>query len=441
MKKRIKLLTANLMGFAVLFLLGAHEITQGQPNQWQVIFSSSEVPLFQVHYVDRLRGIATSTTQPVDLYGTDDGGFTWQPLLTAANFVPNYYGIEFYNDRIGYLCAGNRSASTADGGQHWTIHDHDWDQSAERVAYIDSTRMVGVAVILNGEDPGTRMIYRSEDGGANWLTVYEETTIPGFHNVVSLSESLQVVVSQRWSEVWRSTDQGLTWSLDSHAPISISEMCSPAPNEIIAVGFTLPGWCPAISRSTDGGLEWSIVFSDSTLCGTTLNDVSFPDSLHGWVVGDDGIVVQTSDGGVTWSAIFLDSNISFMTSVCFVDSANGWAVVPPSSGTRIFRYGDPRDAGERRETGLPNSQLLIEAFPNPFNSSTSIRFSIPRTGDVDVTIYDLTGREVKQLTNEKLTAGTHDLRWNPGSLTSGIYFCRIEWNLLIRQTTKLVYLR
>ncbi|GAB5554974.1 MAG: hypothetical protein Sapg2KO_45650 [Saprospiraceae bacterium] len=64
---------------------------------------------------------------------------------------------------------------------------------------------------------------------------------------------------------------------------------------------------------------------------------------------------------------------------------------------------------------------LKAVYPNPFNTSTTINYSLSEASNVQITIFDLYGREVKQLVNEKLPAGSYNVEWYPNGLTNGIY--------------------
>ena len=75
---------------------------------------------------------------------------------------------------------------------------------------------------------------------------------------------------------------------------------------------------------------------------------------------------------------------------------------------------------------LPKTYSLEQNYPNPFNPTTTIKFSIPKASNVKVTVFDAIGREVAVLVNEQLNAGSYDVDWNAGSITSGIYLYRIE---------------
>lgn len=71
---------------------------------------------------------------------------------------------------------------------------------------------------------------------------------------------------------------------------------------------------------------------------------------------------------------------------------------------------------------LPSAYKLAQNFPNPFNPSTKINFSILKSGFAVLKIYDMTGKEVSSLVNENLTAGVYSVDFNASNLTSGIYF-------------------
>lgn len=78
------------------------------------------------------------------------------------------------------------------------------------------------------------------------------------------------------------------------------------------------------------------------------------------------------------------------------------------------------------EINAPEKFDLKQNFPNPFNPVTSIRFEIPKTSNVKIVIFDITGREISKPVNEKMVAGTYEIKWNGSNYASGIYFYKIE---------------
>jgi len=69
---------------------------------------------------------------------------------------------------------------------------------------------------------------------------------------------------------------------------------------------------------------------------------------------------------------------------------------------------------------------LYQNYPNPFNPSTRIRFDIPNSSNVKLSIINILGEEITILVNEKLSAGIYEVEFNGRNLSSGIYFYRIE---------------
>jgi hypothetical protein len=75
---------------------------------------------------------------------------------------------------------------------------------------------------------------------------------------------------------------------------------------------------------------------------------------------------------------------------------------------------------------LPAEYSLSQNFPNPFNPTTTIEFSIPVEHLVSLKIYDILGKEVATLVHDKFKPGRYSVRLNGASLTSGVYFYRLQ---------------
>jgi len=75
---------------------------------------------------------------------------------------------------------------------------------------------------------------------------------------------------------------------------------------------------------------------------------------------------------------------------------------------------------------LPNKIEFHAAYPNPFNPSTSLNFSLPQVSEVSLKLFDITGRYVATLANGKYNAGSHSVNWNAKSFASGTYFARLQ---------------
>lgn len=75
---------------------------------------------------------------------------------------------------------------------------------------------------------------------------------------------------------------------------------------------------------------------------------------------------------------------------------------------------------------IPSGFSLKQNYPNPFNPVTNINFNIPKSGFVKLTVFDITGKEIAKLVNSQLAAGTYNADFNASSLSSGVYFYKLE---------------
>ncbi len=79
---------------------------------------------------------------------------------------------------------------------------------------------------------------------------------------------------------------------------------------------------------------------------------------------------------------------------------------------------------------LPQTMTLFQLYPNPFNPTTTIRFSLPKPGHVTLKILDLLGKELAILTDRELEAGEHSVIYAANDLPSGVYFVQIKIDAL-----------
>jgi hypothetical protein len=77
-------------------------------------------------------------------------------------------------------------------------------------------------------------------------------------------------------------------------------------------------------------------------------------------------------------------------------------------------------------TIIPDKYILEQNYPNPFNPTTIIRYQIKDLKFVNLSVYDMLGKEVVTLVNEKQSSGTYEVQFDGSNLSSGIYFCKIQ---------------
>lgn len=78
------------------------------------------------------------------------------------------------------------------------------------------------------------------------------------------------------------------------------------------------------------------------------------------------------------------------------------------------------------DNSIPTEFALLPNYPNPFNPSTNIKFSLPANSLVRISIFDILGREVKQLTNQEFSGGVHSIRFDGDGISSGTYIYMIQ---------------
>ncbi len=89
---------------------------------------------------------------------------------------------------------------------------------------------------------------------------------------------------------------------------------------------------------------------------------------------------------------------------------------------------------------IPSEYKLEHNFPNPFNPSTTIGFTLPKDDHVQLKVYDVLGNEVATLINGLLKAGKHEVKFSANDLSSGIYFYSLKAKNF-KQTYKMVLIK
>jgi len=161
---------------------------------------------------------------------------------------------------------------------------------------------------------------------------------------------------------------------------------------------------------------------------------------------------DSTDTTISSNSINLDSAPAVTTGLFRVAHAGG-AEQPFFNGKidNLLVYNYPRDS---IATGLPSDSdlkipeqiRLAQNYPNPFNPNTTIRFTLPAPEHLEVTVYDLRGGQVKTLTSDRYTTGTHTVQWNGTGATgnrvaSGVYFYRLRTESGNVKIGKMVLLR
>ena len=93
---------------------------------------------------------------------------------------------------------------------------------------------------------------------------------------------------------------------------------------------------------------------------------------------------------------------------------------------RSIQYDSIYVTGINKLIAKPDKFFISNAYPNPFNPSTTIRYEIPKETYVTIKIFDVLGREVATLLNTEQKAGEYEVEWNAKNFASGVYFYQVK---------------
>lgn len=211
-----------------------------------------------------------------------------------------------------------------------------------------------------------------------------------------------------------------------------------------------------IKMSSTGDIEWTEWYP--TNCGCSIADLDLDESGNSYVTGTawsldfcshDFLTIKYDTSGVMkWSTLHEGSGS------CNSDEAVGVRVdqignvyvagesqrSDNSTTPTIVKYSRLVTTGNEEDSVGPHNYWLSQNYPNPFNPTTEIRFEISDLGFVVLTVYDLLGRHVETLVNERLSPGVHTRQWNAKGLASGMYFYQLRAGSFL-ETKKLLLIR
>ncbi len=137
----------------------------------------------------------------------------------------------------------------------------------------------------------------------------------------------------------------------------------------------------------------------------------------GKTIVDSFSVATTSHGDTLWKAPCYPRGIAFSPAGDTVYVAHFDVPELPA----VMRFIKLNPSSVTRKDGVPTGFELMQNFPNPFNPTTEIRFSITEAGRTTLVVYDMLGREVRGLVNGNLAPGSYTATFNAGDLSSGMY--------------------
>ena len=354
--------------------------------------TSSTIVYGGVYLINSQTGWLTggSTVSPIPysfIQKTTNGGLNWGPMVSTYTIKD----LLFINQGIGFMASGDvpmfvtegSLIKTSDGGNNWSLLLSDYF-SYEKVSFINPD--IGWVYCYFADDVGTfvNKILKTSNGGDNWSSVLIDSangTFSPFKGMQFFDENTGYIMKNT-------------------------------------------SFQNVLYKSTNGGSIWSAIDTNN-FTGCYIWNFFFLNKDTGWVttVGFTGKIFRTNNGGESWTTQNTTaSNINGR--IYFIDALTGWAL---ASNTTILKTttGGVTDI-LNISSEIPTIFNLYQNFPNPFNPSTRIKFDIPKQGNVKLTVYDISGKEVNVLVNSELKAGSYEYNFDGSGLSSGVYFYKLQ---------------
>ncbi len=349
--------------------------------------------------------------------GTEDGIYKYHPdagtWTRASNGLKHgaVFSIKLstYTQRL-YAPTSDGLFFSNDGGSYWYILNGIWVYDI--VEFSEDSLFAG----------STGGILYSIDGGGTWGSL-QSVGLP-LTSIYCLSYNApSLYAGTAYDGVFVSTDGGDFWS---QTGISSQLMFSNVRALTQAFGRVFAGTDTAGAFYADYGEDdWSHI---STIEASGVSCFLVNEHPNVWMFSGPifagttgGGVFESKDWGQTWKQVnegLTDLNVSALAA----DSL-GYLYAATDSG--IFKSINSVDAISKANLP-PQSFSLNQNYPNPFNPSTSISYEISTVSHVTLKVYDMLGREVQTLVNEKQSSGKYTVMFEGSKLSSGVYIYRLQ---------------
>jgi|GEM_PF-2956405 len=402
------------MKHIILFLFISQSIIFGQWQWHNIEYDNYDMDyLYDFFFMDSLRGIAVG-----------DG---WSPLITYNGGIDWFYPqglndlvrgeLYFINKNVGFSYSYTIHKTT-DFGESWKkVAPAGFHNFSDMHFINDST---GYIVGRDGE------IFITRDMGENWTDISFEPNDELYYFSVYFSDPLNGWIhgneAYKGEFILRTTDGGNSWKKNYINGINESIVIHKHFVDPLT-GYGIYMFRSLIVKTSDGGETW--IKCNMPQDYNKISSLFFLNESVGYAGGMTakegygyGIIYKTVDGCKTWTKIYDTDVSSNIQHIFFVNENHGWA----STGYGILRTtnGGTTFIQEKESTELSTS--LISNYPNPFNANTTIRYTIREAGMVKINLYDILGREIKQIVNEYKSAGNYNVSLNSGDLSSGTYY-------------------
>ena len=428
--------------------------TNGLPESWITGWAIDACDSNTAVFLVNLEG-----NEPDAVFHTTDGGNSWNNITPFKIWGETGIDVSIIDkDHIWLATSAVDSARilhTADGGETWTVQFNDPSKTKffNYIEMFDENNGIAMGDAPNwGEtvsDENKALFLRTNDGGENWNIMENNKPIYASGDTWRRLDFASMDIgyfNENYSGhenqgIMKTHDGGNNWNvLIPDIGIRVMKFYNEDIGLVITSRYdSVQNRTPVMYRTIDGGNSWTDYIMDFDVSGS---DIEFmpDDPSHVWLLDFRGLFFS-SDTGKTWiKNDSTDINPSG-TDIVFVDDEHGWIL---DYGGKLYytnnNGGIITDVKNDKKEVLPTEFKLFQNYPNPFNPSTTISYSLPLNGFVKLNVYDLLGREVESLVNKEQPSGNYKVEFNASSLTSGIYFYKLECNGFSK-TSKLILLK
>lgn len=360
-----------------------------------VQFSSSNTGWVAGH-----KSYLNGTTEGKLLKTTNAGG-NW--VVQNISLIPGLWGIHFIDDITGWI-VGDKGVvrKTTNSGLNWVQQITDSTDNLNQVFFLNPN---------TGWISGL-YIYKTTNGGNNWI---KGSYINAF--AINFLNDNTGFITAYYSHIYKTTNSGVNWN-DMYAGqfhTYIYDMTFLNSNTGFAVGDDpLDG----VLKTTNGGNNWIRIYNDNS----ELKTVYFKNINTGWV-GGFSTILKTTNSGQNW--LMQSLPISFYGYIWKIRKSNDSTLWSVGGKGYIFKTSNGGVGINQISTEIPSKYSLGQNYPNPFNPMCNVQFTMCNAGNVQIVVYDLMGREVQTLVNERLQPGTYETKFDGSMLNSGVYFYRL----------------
>jgi photosystem II stability/assembly factor-like uncharacterized protein len=334
------------------------------------------------------------------LYFTTDRGGHWELLRPFANQISALIVSPTSGQLL--LGIGNNIYKSNDRGMSFDSTRVDSAQVTSIA--VDSSGRIYAGVFLQG-------IFRSTDNGLTWRF---SGLGGGYVTSIVANHSGDLFATTNAWGVYRSTDHGENWTNVDNGLTGGYVWCgSISPYDHIYVSGNYGTF-----KSTDNGINWQNIDPGSPIQGRS---IAFNSNGHVFIARTGG-VAHSTNGGNDWTTLLSGLSDTHVLSVS-VDRDD--YVLAGTAETGVFVSVARTTEVTIHHEMHPRVFTLGQSYPNPFNPSTIIPFSVGTYGHISLEVFDLLGRKVATLVNEVRPPGTYMVQFGAPGLASGVYLYRL----------------